>query len=340
MYLRSMFALLTVLLWLPGCGFFASLKAQKNESQEQAVAAPPPDDEPFEMQWFSQEMNLSEGDLSEPVAKCSEGCKPQEWVKVNINLSRNYPWIVPSRIPSMVGPRANTEFVLSARSVPEKKSPAKSFSCTYVRVAKATGQSADYQLKSCTNGVKKHGVVVSKTIAIAAKVATGAEKTKSYAFGKNSVSVSCAAKGPALPPDPGEAGKATLEGIDSDKDGIRDDVQRWIEQTYPASAKTRAALRQLSSDVQKSLLTTEDKAAAISSGHDLLKSLECLFFVSGNFDESVKAKTNLFDQILNTENRFKAYMKSDRHFGGQTYRLTKSSERSKLCKFDANSMRN
>lgn len=31
-----------------------------------------------------------------------------------------------------------------------------------------------------------------------------------------------------FPPDPGSAGKATFAGIDSDQDGIRDDVQRHI----------------------------------------------------------------------------------------------------------------
>jgi hypothetical protein len=31
-----------------------------------------------------------------------------------------------------------------------------------------------------------------------------------------------------LPPDPGAAGKETIEGIDSDGDGVRDDIQRWI----------------------------------------------------------------------------------------------------------------
>ncbi len=35
-----------------------------------------------------------------------------------------------------------------------------------------------------------------------------------------------------LPPDPGEAGKATYDGIDADKDGTRDDVQRWIAINY------------------------------------------------------------------------------------------------------------
>lgn len=31
-----------------------------------------------------------------------------------------------------------------------------------------------------------------------------------------------------LPPDPGAAGKATIDGVDADKDGVRDDVQRYI----------------------------------------------------------------------------------------------------------------
>jgi len=35
-----------------------------------------------------------------------------------------------------------------------------------------------------------------------------------------------------LPPDPGEAGKATLLGIDSNDNGIRDDVERAIYLTY------------------------------------------------------------------------------------------------------------
>src|SRR4029453_4803425 len=31
-----------------------------------------------------------------------------------------------------------------------------------------------------------------------------------------------------LPPAPGEAGRDTIGGLDADKDGMRDDVQRWI----------------------------------------------------------------------------------------------------------------
>ncbi len=52
-----------------------------------------------------------------------------------------------------------------------------------------------------------------------------------------------------LPPDPGEAGKQTLEGIDSDNDGVRDDVQRYIRLTYSESARTRAVLSQYASSL-------------------------------------------------------------------------------------------
>lgn len=61
-----------------------------------------------------------------------------------------------------------------------------------------------------------------------------------------------------LPPDPGEAGKATLAGIDSDNDGVRDDVQRWIVINYPNSQKTRAALVQEVKLDQQFLLNAAD----------------------------------------------------------------------------------
>jgi len=48
-----------------------------------------------------------------------------------------------------------------------------------------------------------------------------------------------------LPPDPGEAGKATIDGIDADKDGVRDDVQRFIYETWPESERARRVLYEI-----------------------------------------------------------------------------------------------
>ncbi|MDP3996655.1 MAG: hypothetical protein Q8P86_03115 [bacterium] len=50
--------------------------------------------------------------------------------------------------------------------------------------------------------------------------------------------------GENLPPDPGEEADDTVEGIDANGNGIRDDVELAIFDKYPDSAKTRAALLQ------------------------------------------------------------------------------------------------
>ncbi len=50
--------------------------------------------------------------------------------------------------------------------------------------------------------------------------------------------------GAHLPPDPGTAADATVQGIDANNNGIRDDVELAIFKAYPDSAKTRAVLLQ------------------------------------------------------------------------------------------------
>ena len=50
--------------------------------------------------------------------------------------------------------------------------------------------------------------------------------------------------GKNLPPDPGAEADKTIQGIDANKNGIRDDVELAIFKAYPDSAKTRAVLLQ------------------------------------------------------------------------------------------------
>ncbi|MFA5991179.1 MAG: hypothetical protein WC794_02965 [Candidatus Doudnabacteria bacterium] len=61
-----------------------------------------------------------------------------------------------------------------------------------------------------------------------------------------------------LPPDPGEEGKKTLEGIDSDHDGIRDDLQREMVFMYPNNDEVRRILRAMVKKEQDIITTTGD----------------------------------------------------------------------------------
>ena len=50
--------------------------------------------------------------------------------------------------------------------------------------------------------------------------------------------------GKNLPPDPGAEADKTVQGVDANNNGIRDDVELAVFKEYPNSAKTRAVLLQ------------------------------------------------------------------------------------------------
>ena len=60
--------------------------------------------------------------------------------------------------------------------------------------------------------------------------------------------------GKNLPVDPGAESDKTVQGIDANKNGIRDDVEIAIFNTYPDSAKTRAVLLQYALALQMEVL--------------------------------------------------------------------------------------
>jgi hypothetical protein len=116
---------------------------------------------------------------------------------------------------------------------------------------------------------------------------------------------------PGLPPDPGEAGLATLEGIDYDKNGIRDDLQRFIELTYPSAPSTRNALLQQTRVLQQIVLVTGPAPSLVQSYNN---ALDCLAYIRPN-DETL-VRRQLLLAFLNTAARASAYMVFNRNAGG------------------------
>ena len=142
--------------------------------------------------------------------------------------------------------------------------------------------------------------------------------------------------GGGLPPDPGEEGRATLEGIDSDGDGIRDDIQRFIALTHPDSEKLRAALTQFTRVVQEALLVRDDKALSLNAASSSDRAMECIDFLLGSGAADVT--NELHAEILNTVERSRAYLTYDAQlFGG----IFPSASQFKLsCAFDPDALPN
>ena len=141
-----------------------------------------------------------------------------------------------------------------------------------------------------------------------------------------------------LPPDPGEAGKATLAGIDSDNDGVRDDVQRYIVVTYPSSAKTHEALFQTAKAQQQLVIESTNREASINNSYLSAAALDCLRYVRPN--DRTAVFNALRAVVLNTTERSRAYLKADGHLGGQGYYVTPLDQRKQRCTFNPDELEN
>jgi len=146
-----------------------------------------------------------------------------------------------------------------------------------------------------------------------------------------------------LPPDPGAAGKATLAGIDSDGDGVRDDVQRWIALTYPNSQKTRAALTQMAKAKQVILLGAADVASARTNADNADNAAYCLTYareqilgLAGSDAYSIKGELRAI--YLNTLLRTKTWLQHDSHLGGMFF--TVPADLKQGCSFNPDLMAN
>jgi len=140
---------------------------------------------------------------------------------------------------------------------------------------------------------------------------------------------------PNLPPDPGEAGKQTLEGIDADGDGVRDDVQRAIYRLEPRDERKRRAMLQYARGLQRKMLSRESIDAYNRAIDESVRNYSCLqqTFEDDN-DEDAVIKVELLIELLfyNTRERVLAIFEADASVPSGLYYLEPRDRRSD-CNF-------
>lgn len=154
----------------------------------------------------------------------------------------------------------------------------------------------------------------------------------------------------ALPNDPGEAGKLTLEGIDSDNDGVRDDLQRYIALSHPDSAKFRAVLTQYTLNLQEKLINAGDPIKSLELANQHTKDSACHQYIDSVSVHSEQGRgksprRELYSEALNTLERSRAYLNYNDHLYGNifmspepaSYDLTPLK---KYCDFDSDLLPN
>ncbi len=122
--------------------------------------------------------------------------------------------------------------------------------------------------------------------------------------------------GDPQPPHPGEAGKQTLLGIDSDNDGVRDDIEIWINERFEGNENLIKGMKQQARDYQNALKVVDDKEASIAATHEIFRTSHCLTHIVG-IDEKIRIGKELDFHFADTKDRILAERKSDKNFHGQ-----------------------
>jgi len=121
-----------------------------------------------------------------------------------------------------------------------------------------------------------------------------------------------------LPPDPGPAGMLTIEGIDADKDGVRDDVQRFIAETYGDSQRAVLALTGLAKLALKEveLGDSVSKEQAQTLAPEIMKAAVC--FSRSVSEELINRRASELVQIkvTNTPERYERLQKFENLLAG------------------------
>ena len=143
-----------------------------------------------------------------------------------------------------------------------------------------------------------------------------------------------------LPPDPGPAGDETLEGVDVNANGVRDDIERWIGLNYRDSEKTRQALTQIYYPLQNFMVHARqgDRDAVYNDMTAMQRAGECLDYI--RTDDAHILIEELQSRVVNTSDRVYAYLDSSRMLGGGSFPSAPFSKWNKSCTFDPDALEN
>lgn len=124
-----------------------------------------------------------------------------------------------------------------------------------------------------------------------------------------------------LPPDPGEEGRKTIEGIDLDEDGVRDDIEHFVyEFVEDKESSIRRELLRYSQEFGVLIRNPDDSDIIYSKFQKMIDVSKC---IQQEFPENDAAIINqeILLAHINTDERFERYLKTRDKVFGETFDL-------------------
>lgn len=103
----------------------------------------------------------------------------------------------------------------------------------------------------------------------------------------------------------------SIAGVDANANGVRDDVESYIDTTYAgqANADLNKALRQYAKAVRSSMIDADSQPLSLTHATERFRALECLMARRPRDFHTIFV--DLRAQVLNTRSRSDAYLKAD-----------------------------
>ncbi len=146
--------------------------------------------------------------------------------------------------------------------------------------------------------------------------------------------------GYVLPPEPDEAlNNSTMLGIDSNDNGVRDDVERKIIKTYQTKVKIEYMLidAKITQEILNNPIGNADEMQKKNNRHShCLSYLRFKKVLTGS--ESIATIDFTENNVFNTKARARAYSDYNQALSGGVYGITRSKINSDACDFDVDEL--
>jgi len=208
---------------------------------------------------------------------------------------------------------------------------------------------SDNSIKEVTNIVEwiitpSDSIKVEKTTLTALKDKNTSIKAKLNNTLSNEIAlnITWVANGHTLPPEPDKTlNDSTLLGIDTNNNGVRDDVERWIYETYKDKHPIHIDIAMQEGRANKLILEHPERAKSIHNEVD--KAVHCQSYYkyyAEYFNEPNLIQENSIDEYFrskiyfNTQERMDAYDEYDTLLSGDSYTLPKIEKLKAMCDFN------
>lgn len=113
----------------------------------------------------------------------------------------------------------------------------------------------------------------------------------------------------------------TLAGVDSDGDGVRDDVEIWINENSEIRA-IRLSLKEIARNLSLGMVNHTDRDLTYKYNLRIGEARACMLKVYGsNYRIGHAQIDSVYEEVVNTSLRTKAYLKMDMSLSGRAFPL-------------------